>query len=663
MKLKDLYKLQTISGCHFSASGKKVVYALNRIDKKTEKKYCNLQLIEVKTGKTQSLTKGDFIDVAARFSPDCKWVAFLSNRTENKTTQLFRINIKSGKISQLTHSDADIQQFSWSPSGRQIALQTQAHTKSEIKRRNNEAQKALGVVEMHYKKRPFFKSDGMGYNREEANQISVLEIKNKKIKNLTLDKDFTNNGPIWSPCGNFIAWVGSKFPDCDLHPGEDEIYCHNLEEQSVRKLPGSPSPKWSLTFSPDGKQLAWIGNKNAAQWWSNCHLYLQPFDGSSEPEILTENLGMCCSNLSLGDVKSGVTDSAPIFTADGRGLIFQYSSEGHTYIGTLDIATKTLWPTANEPGVCCEFYTDASRQQLLYVHGSFYDPMQIKLLAANGQTQNLTQLNKNLLQNYNFGDLEELRITLPDGETQIHGWVLKPPQFDPEKQYPSVLQIHGGPWLQFAHAFMHEFLWLAAQGYVVHFCNPLGSKGYGEAFAKAIQNNWGQPAYESLMAWTDEIANLPYINPNQMGVCGGSYGGYMVNWIIGHTHRFKAAVTQRCVSNLVSFWGSSDVNWAFQQAFSNKPPFKDFTNYWRLSPIKYIANAKTPTLVMHSLNDYRCPIEQGEQVFVALKYLGVETELVLHPEESHGLSRNGRTDRRISRLKHIKRWLNKHLTE
>ena len=208
---------------------------------------------------------------------------------------------------------------------------------------------------------------------------------------------------------------------------------------------------------------------------------------------------------------------------------------------------------------------------------------------------------------------------------------------------------------------MYEFLYLAAQGYVVHFSNPRGSQCYGEEHAKAILNNWGTVDYTDLMAWTNHVAGKPFIDRSRMGVIGGSYGGYMTCWIVGHTNRFKAAVTDRCVSNLISMWGSSDVNWTVQEEFGRKPPWENLENFWDQSPMKYVGNVKTPTLVIHSEQDFRCDLEQGEQFFVALKRLGVNTELVVFPEESHDLSREGRTDRRVERLKRISSWFDRYL--
>jgi len=269
-------------------------------------------------------------------------------------------------------------------------------------------------------------------------------------------------------------------------------------------------------------------------------------------------------------------------------------------------------------------------------------------------------VNAEVLRNVDLGSLETVWIKGPAGN-DLQGWILKPPGFDAKKKYPSILEIHGGPLTQYGFLFMHEFYYLAAQGYVVHFTNPRGGRGYGEAHAGAIWGDWGNADYADLMAWTDYLSNQPYIDKSRMGVTGGSYGGYMTLWIIGHTQRFKVAITQRCVSNMVSMWGSSDLNWSFQVELQAGPPFEDLQKYWDMSPMKFIGNARTPTLVSHSEGDLRCPIEQGEQAFVALKRLGVDTEMVRFPDEFHGLSRTGRTDRKIARLNHFVRWFDKYL--
>jgi dipeptidyl aminopeptidase/acylaminoacyl peptidase len=318
------------------------------------------------------------------------------------------------------------------------------------------------------------------------------------------------------------------------------------------------------------------------------------------------------------------------------------------------VADGELSTLLDGPGAVGEFTFDAARRQLVYVHTTPTEPGDLWICAVNdGAARRLTAVNAGWLNDIQFGGCEEVWIDGP--QTQLQGWIMTPPDFDPGARYPAILEIHGGPMLQYGFSFMLEFHYLAAQGYVVFFTNPRGSQGYGRAFVDANYNDFGGKAYEDLMAWTDHIAALPYIDETRLGVTGGSYGGYMTNWIIGHTDRFAAAVTQRSLTNLTSFNGSSDI-WFFQQMFGGKPAWQSLDDYWRQSPIAYVGNMVTPTLVLHSEQDLRVAIEQGEQLFVALKLKGVDTEMVRFPEESHGLSRSGRTDRRIVRLGHILRW-------
>ena len=353
----------------------------------------------------------------------------------------------------------------------------------------------------------------------------------------------------------------------------------------------------------------------------------------------------------------------PTWSLDSQRLYFTITLHGSSLLQSISLDGEDLDTLIGEGGMVGSFNFDKQQDKLGYFYTTISDPGQVFVMdMQTREARQLTHVNQELLDEIDLGEVETVWIKGPDGN-DLQGWILKPPGFDPTKKYPSILEIHGGPLTQYGFNFMHEFYFLAAQGYVVHFSNPRGGRGYGEAHAGAIHGAWGSADYADLMAWTDYIAQLPYIDPQRMGVTGGSYGGYMTVWIIGHTQRFKAAVTQRCVSNMVSMWGSSDFNWVFQQEMQAGAPFEDLQKHWDMSPIKYIGNAKTPTLVIHSENDHRCPIEQGEQVFVALKRLEVPTEFVRFPGEFHGLSRNGRTDRRVVRLNHIARWFNEYMLE
>jgi dipeptidyl aminopeptidase/acylaminoacyl peptidase len=224
-----------------------------------------------------------------------------------------------------------------------------------------------------------------------------------------------------------------------------------------------------------------------------------------------------------------------------------------------------------------------------------------------------------------------------------------------------LLQIHGGPRAQYGEAFFLEFQLLAGLGYCILYMNPRGSQGYGEEHTRAIIGDWGRLDYEDLMAGVDHVLSMGFVDPDRLGVLGGSYGGYMTNWIIGHTDRFKAAITMRCLSNAVSFTGTSDIGYLLKDEFKGVP-WDDHEKLWALSPLAYVKNVATPLLIIHSDGDLRCPFEQAEQMYVALKMLRKEVEMVRYPEENHDLSRAGRPDRRVDRLKRIVAWFEKHLS-
>jgi dipeptidyl aminopeptidase/acylaminoacyl peptidase len=240
---------------------------------------------------------------------------------------------------------------------------------------------------------------------------------------------------------------------------------------------------------------------------------------------------------------------------------------------------------------------------------------------------------------------------------------MKPIGFEEGKKYPMVLEIHGGPHTMYSNSFFHEFQLLAAEGYVVLYTNPRGGHGYGQKFVDACRGDYGGKDYEDLMQGVDyALGSFNYIDKDRLVVTGGSYGGFMTNWIVGHTDRFKAAVTQRSISNWISFYGVSDIGYYFTEWQILGNAWDDVEKLWHHSPLKYVANIKTPLLILHSEKDYRCPIEQAEQLFIAIKRLGqTDTEFVRFPNSNHDLSRNGNPKLRIERLNRIVGWFNKYI--
>ncbi len=661
---EDLYRFQLLNDCQISPDGKYVAYCVQRVDEEAEKKYSNLWIVPTGKGRPWQFTYGDQADSQPRWSPDGSEIAFLSNRGDEKQPQVHVIPFHGGEARPLTDMKGEFAAFEWSPDGKRLVCQFRKKDQEAIEREEDEQKKKLGIVARHIT-RVFFKLDGSGFLPQERWHIWTIDARTGKGEQLTESDIYDELEPRWSPDGERIVFCSNHSEDPDFDPDAIDIFVIPANGGDLRQIETPVGPKEKPTFSPDGKLLAYLGYEGRGKGWKNINLWVVPADGGGEARNLTGQFDFNVASWTINDLPGSPPMTPPTWSQDGNRIYFQVARHGNTVLksATLDGDENGSEPQTviGEAGVVGTFEFDANQSKLAYFHAGMADLGQVWVLdTATGRSRKRTHINENLLRARDLGEIEEVWFEGAAGN-DLQGWILKPPGFDESKKYPSILEIHGGPLVQYGNFFMHEFYFLAAQGYVVYFCNPRGGQGYGEAHAKAIWNNWGTADYDDLMAWADLVAQQPYIDPARMGVTGGSYGGYMTNWIIGHTDRFKAAVTQRSVSNLISMYGSSDFNWAFQTEFGDEPPWENLENYWRQSPMKYIGNAQTPTLVIHSENDLRCDMEQDEQVFVALKKLGVDTELVRFPDEPHGLSRGGRTDRRIARLNHILRWFDRYL--
>ena len=661
MEAEDLYRIEIIGECRISPDGSRVAYVQSRVERKTEKKHANLWLVPVTGGQPKQFTQGDQSDSMPRWSPDGTQIAFLSNRKDEKQPQIYLIPTDGGEARRLTDVKGTFQSMDWSPDGKKLLCTFRKKDEEEIEREKDEAKRKLGVVSRHID-RTWFKYDGKGYLPKERTHLWLFDARTGKGRQLTDHAVWDEMTPAWSPDGSQVAFVSNRTPEPDLEPESVDLFVMPAEGGEAVITPTPLGGKSNPVFSPDGRQIAYYARVGKGDWGQNTKLFLVPADGSAPARDLTGKYDVDVSAFTLGDIISPAA-APPTWSADGSKLYFQVDRHGRTKLCSVTVDGETFETLVDEPGAVAGVSFDTAAENAACLFGTMADPCQVCAFSTkSGTLRTLTKVNTSLFRKMDLGATEEVWFKGSSGN-DVQGWILTPPGFDASKKYPSVLEIHGGPRAQYGHTFMHEFYCLAAQGYVVFYCNPRGSQGYGEGHSRSITDNWGTVDYEDVMAWTDFVAAKPYIDTERMAVTGGSYGGYMTNWIIGHTTRFRAACTQRCVSNLISMWGSSDGNWVFQREFGDVPPWENVKNYWRQSPMKHMGNAKTPTLVIHSEMDQRCDIEQGEQVFVALKRLGVDTEMVRFPEEPHGLSRGGRTDRRVVRLQHIMRWFEKYLKE
>ena len=660
---EDLYRIELLSEPRMSPDGKHVLYRLQRVDRKTEKKFGNLWLVSTDGGLPRQFTQGDQSDSSPRWSPDGRMIAFLSNRADKeKPAQVHLIALDGGEAHQLTTIPGDISDLSWSPNGRKLLCTVCKMDPEALEREKDEGKKKLGVVERVID-RVFYKLDGVGYLPHERTHLWSIDAHTGKSRQLTDHPIWDELSPTFSPDGQVIAYTSNHSPEPDLEENDDIFLLPATGDNPPRKLKTPEGPKWMLSFSPDGKWLAYYGmeGKNSGYSYKNIGLWITPVSGTKPAQNLTGKYDLHTAPDVINDCGSPEW-MRPVWSLDGKTIFFQIALHGSVLLKSIDVDGENMRDVVGEGGAVGAFTLDRNQTKVAYFYGQMTDPGQVYLreLTNGNLTRHLTRINHDLLDSLELGKVEEVWFKGAAG-SDLQGWVMFPPRFDPKKKYPSILEVHGGPLTQYGKFFMHEFYYLASMGYVVYFCNPRGGRGYGEEHAKAIWGAWGGADYDDLMTWADLLAKRSYIDPKRMGITGGSYGGYMTIWMIEHTERFKAAVSQRCVSNFISEWGSSDINWTFEHEVQAEPPYKEFKKWWELSPIAHIGNAKTPTLVIHNEGDLRCPIEQSEQVFVSLKRLGVETEFVRFPDEFHGLSRTGRTDRRIARLNHILRWMDKYL--
>jgi dipeptidyl aminopeptidase/acylaminoacyl peptidase len=663
----DLLKIQFVGDPQMSPDGRRLVCTVKTIDAEKNRYFSHLWLFDLETKRARQFTFGEVSDTSPRWSPDGSTIAFLRAfpTQRGKPMQMWVIPTDGGEARQLTTlPEGAISSITWAPKGEKLAFCFRpAHPEftQEARKKREETGKSTPprvITRLHYK------LDGFGF-LDERQHVWVCDAETGEAQQIT-HGDWDDFDPAWSPDGSRIAFVSNRSEDPEETPYLVDLWWVPAEGGEPQKIETPPGYKGALAWSPDGSLIAYVGHISEEDPWVPRHdrLWVVSPQGG-DARCLTESLDRTVGNVTLSDTREAFAGgSPPIWSPDGRALYFPVSDRGSCHLyrvgveggephalteGALDLAAVTA---------------DSQCERFALLIATPTQPAEVYLGKPSSnalELEKLSDFNSSWLEEIQLSEPEELWLERPDG-AKVQGWLLHPPDFAPDKKYPLLLYIHGGPHAQYGHTFFHEFQWHAARGYVVLYTNPRGSSGYAEEFMTAIRGNWGKEDFEDLMAFVDYVLQeRSYLDPERLAVAGGSYGGYMTNWILGHTQRFRCAVTDRSVVNLISMFGTCDFPFRPDGYWPGDPWSRPETLLTQ-SPLSHLQGAKTPTLIIHSEGDLRCPIEQAEQLFMALKRLKVEVVFVRYPQEtSHGLSRGGPPDLRLDRLQRIGEWLDRHI--
>ncbi|AST00969.1 peptidase [Geobacillus thermocatenulatus] len=656
MTAEDLLRLRSVRDPHYAPDGTRVVFVEKSIDE--ENQYRSHLYMWTKDGAVRPWTFGPWRDTKPRFSPNGETIAFLSDRSGR--TQLWLLPTDGGEARQLTFFKNGVRDYVWSPDGTfLIALTTLGDDETiEDREEPEKAEVKRADLKPRVVERLYYKSDAAGFLDGKRAVLARIDALSGKIEALTGREEEIGSFAI-SPNGRTLAFVANRNEDPDTTFTRDIILL-DLEKKTEMNLTNGCGTFASLGWSPDGMKLAAIGHDLAYLGATIHRLYVFELERQTK-RVLTADWDAHLGDAMVGDTHADAKSPGPIWASDGSGLYVTASERGrvNVYFVSLD---GPIAPVVEGDFHLYGFTVHPNGRQAVAAISSptsIGDLYAVSL--ADGTKTRLTRANEALENEVVFADAKPFTYQSTDG-WEIQGWIMKPPELGEGEKAPLVVEIHGGPHAMYGFTFFHEWQLLASRGYAVLFTNPRGSHGYGQSFVNAVRGDYGGMDYEDIMAGVNAALNrFDFIDKERLGVTGGSYGGFMTNWIVGHTDRFKAAVTQRSISNWLSFSGVSDIGYFFTKWEIGCDVWEDAERLWHHSPLKYVQNIRTPLLILHSERDYRCPIEQAEQLFIALKRLGRETKLVRFPDANHDLSRTGSPALRLERLRHIVGWFDHYL--
>jgi len=661
----DLFAFRWVASPQISPDGRHAAYVLVTANAKHDGYETSLWLVGTDGASTpRRLTAGPK-DGAPRWSPDGTTLAFL--RPKDGHSQLYLLPLTGGEAQQLSDLPKGASPAAWSPDGKMIAF-TSTTTAEDLAKKDKKDKGDESKSDVRVVTQAEFRADDEGYfDPAEHTHIWTVSAGMPGDEPATARQvtsgPFDENAPQWSRDGARLYFASDRVAESYYYPPDNNVYSVPPAGGTLDTMVNIDGPVFGPALAPDGQAVAFRGwvNPRAARSYNQSDLFVWR-DGRAKN--LTGDYDFDMGGSVLGDQappRGGEGSSPNIWTADGKAVIVATTEHGRSNLVRFDAQTGAREPlTTGDHAVLAYTATPDARRFALTIGDPTHLP---DVYALDAQTKRLTQLT-----HVNDSLFAKLRLVTPedfwypsfDGR-KIETWILKPVGFTPGKKYPLILNIHGGPHTAYGYIFFHEMQWMAAKGYVVVYPNPRGSTTYGQEFGNIIQYKYPGDDYKDLMIAVDSVIRRGYVDSTKLGVTGGSGGGLLTDWAVGHTHRFAAAVSQRDVADWLGFWYTADFT-LFQPSWFRSTPFRDPQEFLTRSPVRYADSVTTPLMFILGEEDLRAPPNQGgEAMFRALKYLHRTTVQVRFPGESHELSRSGKPVHRVERLQHILNWFDKYL--